>query len=653
LDAHQPAKPRRFAFDRRVTSVALASLLLVVGLGIARALWLARQSPWARPASSARQTGSWPQSPWLNTRAGVKYVGDAVCARCHAAIAETYRRHPMGRSLTPIATAPAVGFTQATGTKTFGADPSVFTIERRGGREIHRESFRDGGHVLAQVEAEIAYAVGSGARSISYLIERDGRLFESPITWYTQKQKWDLSPGYEKISAHFERPVDPDCLFCHSNRVEPVALSVNRYKEPIFLVYAIGCERCHGPGELHARRQELSDGRDLTIVNPRHLDAGLRGNVCEQCHLVGERRVNRLGRDAVDYRPGLPLDEFFVDHSHTTNEGQKLVGQVEQMKASRCFRASQGRLGCISCHDPHELPGPEEKIAYFRERCLACHEDHGCKLPEPVRLTRDRDDSCAGCHMPISNAVDAVHIAVRDHRFLRDPNARSTAPKRNGSQFPVVRLDGGAGPEHLESVDRELAIAVTAEGTRLPNTPQMRKVGRLVLSALERAVAEHPDDLLALRMKAQALAFSGRQAEALQIADSLLKSTPSHELLLDDYTAYAIDLKNFQAALEPSKRAVALNPWSAACRERLAFVSMQCQDWKGALHEARDALRLNPFLRFARMFLVQCLLHDKDTKTAGEEFATLLKLHADQRESLEPWFAEERRRWLRRSPIGS
>ena len=34
---------------------------------------------------------------------------------------------------------------------------------------------------------------------------------------------------------------------------------------------AIGCERCHGPGELHVRGQEVVAGRDLTIVNPRHL----------------------------------------------------------------------------------------------------------------------------------------------------------------------------------------------------------------------------------------------------------------------------------------------------------------------------------------------------------------------------------------------
>jgi len=40
----------------------------------------------------------------------------------------------------------------------------------------------------------------------------------------------------------------------------------------------------------------------------------------------------------------------------------RFVGQVGRMHESRCFRASGGRLGCISCHDPHELPEPEEKV---------------------------------------------------------------------------------------------------------------------------------------------------------------------------------------------------------------------------------------------------------------------------------------------------
>jgi predicted Zn-dependent protease len=93
-----------------------------------------------------------------------------------------------------------------------------------------------------------------------------------------------------------------------------------------------------------------------------------------------------------------------------------------------------------------------------------------------------------------------------------------------------------------------------------------------------------------------------------------------------------------------AKQAVALNPWNAAYRERLAYVSLQLKDWNGALVEAREALRLNPFQKFARMFLVQCLLRQKDAKAADNELNTLVKLNPDQRESLEQWFAAQRPR---------
>ena len=56
-----------------------------------------------------------------------------------------------------------------------------------------------------------------------------------------------------------------------------MAGTLNRYEPPIFQGHAIGCERCHGPGELHASRGEESAGTDLTIVNPGSPRSGLAG----------------------------------------------------------------------------------------------------------------------------------------------------------------------------------------------------------------------------------------------------------------------------------------------------------------------------------------------------------------------------------------
>ena len=622
-------------------ALVLAASFLVLAFAF---VWILRQGRGVadRPTPSGKQvTGTWPHSPWRNALPDVKYVGDSACARCHAEIADTFRRHPMGRSLAPI----AVDDHGPNGTTTFEANSFRYSVESRGGRVIHGEARLDQeGHVLAQVECEVKYAVGSGERGTTYLIEQDGRLFESPISWYSQKKQWDLSPGYDVNNLHFDRPIVPNCLFCHTNRVKPIDHTINQYEQPVFRGHAIGCERCHGPGELHTRRQELVDGRDLTIVNPRHLEPALRSAVCEQCHLLGDHRVDRPGRETFDFHPGLPLTEFFVVYGRVDQQETKFVGQVEQMKESRCFRASQGRLGCTSCHDPHQVPSPRERVAYFRQQCLACHEREGCKLPEPVRLAESPDDSCIQCHMKRSKTTDIIHTATTDHRVLRNPLPERTDLKRSARGLPLFLLTRERmSPAEINSLDRELAIALATEGPRFRDSPQIREIGDHVLALLEEALAKRPNDLPVLRMKAQALALSGLRRQALEVVRFALTLSPEDENTLDQYLSYAVDEKDIAAALEPARRAVAANPWSAVFHERLAYFLLEHQDYQRSLREAREALRLDPFLRFARMFMIQSLLKEHEVSRARAEFDLLAKIHESHRQSLDTWFAEQER----------
>src|SRR5439155_25987375 len=78
---------------------------------------------------------------------------------------------------------------------------------------------------------------------------------------------------------------------------------------------AIGCERCHGPGALHVERRQSPEraagGIDYTIVKPDNLTRGLAEAVCEQCHLPAATAVAARGRKLSDFRPGLPLQDFW------------------------------------------------------------------------------------------------------------------------------------------------------------------------------------------------------------------------------------------------------------------------------------------------------------------------------------------------------
>ena len=221
-------------------------------------------------------------SPFANVRPEVRYVGDEACAGCHRALAESYRQHPMGRSLAPAATARAVERYDGAAHNPFEAGGFRYRVDRRGERIFHKETAAAG---AVEAEAEVGFAVGSGRRGRSYLIARDGYLFQSPLAWYPLKGIWDLSPSYDKVNPHFGRPITPGCLFCHCNEAEPDGHAVNRFRAPLFRGHAIGCERCHGPGAEHVRTRTAGKapaGRvDYTIVNPRHLEPALREGACQ------------------------------------------------------------------------------------------------------------------------------------------------------------------------------------------------------------------------------------------------------------------------------------------------------------------------------------------------------------------------------------
>src|SRR5207245_3969478 len=153
----------------------------------------------------------------------------------------------------------------------FEASGLTYEVERSGDRLMHAEKRVDSkGRVVTEHKAEVQYALGSGTRGRAYLVDHDGFLFQSPISWYAGTNVWDLAPNYRIQNQHFNRPVPDECIFCHANRAEPIEGSLNHFRTPVFQGYAIGCERCHGPGELHVRRRESQQpvlGADGSIIN--------------------------------------------------------------------------------------------------------------------------------------------------------------------------------------------------------------------------------------------------------------------------------------------------------------------------------------------------------------------------------------------------
>jgi predicted CXXCH cytochrome family protein len=529
-----------------------------------------------------------------------------------------------------------------------------YTVERREGHVFQEATRRDAtGSVLSKTEAEVRFALGSGTRGTVFLIERDGFLFQSPIAWFAQKGRWDIAPGYGEVSPYpsFERPIQPECLFCHTNQVRHVAHTLNRYEPPIFEGHAIGCERCHGPGALHVKRGGLSTEPDWTIVNPATLAPALRDSVCQQCHLQGLFRFPRAGRDFFDFRPGLPLHRFLaVFVQKNGNQGKvEVAGQVEQLGSSRCFRASQGQLGCISCHDPHRLPEPSLKSAYYRARCLECHEKKGCAVPLAERQARGRGEDCIACHMPRSN-TNIVHVAETDHRIRRGaPGAgtvrenRRDAPQMPGEVAPQEYYWALMTGEERRDAARDLGVALATVARRWRADPELtRRAATQALPLLEAAVRDHPDDLYAGDSLGYVLGVLSRPADALRAFERILSIQPGREWTLS-YSALALKgLERFDLARAALEKTIAVSPWRSDYRLGLARVCSQAGDWAGAVAACREAIRLDPELVDARSLLVQSYLQSHEPNKAEAELQVLLRLYPASREAWQRWYKQQK-----------
>ena len=248
--------------------------------------------------------------------------------------------------------------------------------------------------------------------------------------------------------------------------------------------------------------------------------------------------------------------------------------------------------------------------------------------------------------MPTKTGTDIAHVAVTDHRILKTPGTESSSsPVPVATRSPLVLLNGDSlGPREIEGLNRELGSALTFEAEWLKDAAMRKRLAYLALALLDRAGAERPDDLFLERMRARATAIQGKLAEAIKLDERVLQSAPDYEQVIDERVQYAIELGELRPAMEYARRAVAMNPWSAGLHERLAHLEMREKHWEAAIRESHEALRLDPFRRFARMFLIQCLLHtDNDAARAREEFELLTGLFPGEKASLQAWFANEQK----------
>ncbi|MGH8246612.1 MAG: multiheme c-type cytochrome [Gammaproteobacteria bacterium] len=246
---------------------------------------------------------------------------------------------------------------------------------------------------LPKLEMPVEWAFGSGGQAVTFVsqVDEDSYL-EHYFTYYSAARAMDVTPGHSRLEPKtrpatrgvFYKTFDPDpkimrCFRCHSTGRLSLGPKLDiRPAEP-----GVRCEACHGPGSLHVKAAgagELLAAR-RAIVNPGRLRSWELNQLCGNCH-----------------RKPAPAGSV-----SNWNDPWNTRHQPLYLDQSACFQKSQGKLSCLTCHDPHK-PLQKNQASHYNARCAACHTTRA----HPKLEVREANlEDCVRCHMPA--------VAPREH----------------------------------------------------------------------------------------------------------------------------------------------------------------------------------------------------------------------------------------------
>lgn len=363
---------------------------------------------------------------YLNHTDDVAYVGIETCASCHQDKHSTFVHTGMGLSFDTVS--------RAKSSAVFGKEHIVYDASLDmyyypfwKGEQLYIKEFQlRGKDTTHQLNVEINYIVGSGQHTNSHLFTSNGYVYQAPITFYVQKQQWDLAPGFENgNNSRFNRILNVECLSCHNAMPKMDGNSDFKFAT---IGKGIDCERCHGPGELHVKQRAAGKGVDVkteidpTIVNPRKLSWERQIDVCQRCHLQG-LNILKEGKKFTDFKPGMELSDIFEIYlpAYEANNGSfDMANHSQRLQMSKCFvKSNQQSLDftCITCHNPH-ISVKQTGTGVYNAACNKCHQTQKCTAPTEA-LSKANND-CVSCHMPQSGSEDIPHVSVHDH-YIRKP----------------------------------------------------------------------------------------------------------------------------------------------------------------------------------------------------------------------------------------
>jgi hypothetical protein len=335
---------------------------------------------------------------WLTLQAQAQPKhAQVTCASCHSDKGAMQPQTPMGRAMQlpgdnrQLAAHPKL---------TVRKGDYTYTVETHGSESIYTVS--DGTNTMS---LPIRWGFGAGAQT--WVLEIDGHLYESLVSYYPAIAGLDTTTGDEKLTPKTVQEAmgrmltqndGKACFGCHAtNAVVNGKLSLES------LHPGVTCEHCHVGASTHLA--DASQAKFNTIPpDLRAMSTEDLSGFCGKCHRTWETVVRSNWRGAANVR-----------------------FQPYRLANSKCFNGTDPRISCVACHDPHR--DVVRDVAFYDAKCMACHslpsgktalaaQDLRRPAPTQAKLCPVAKSNCVSCHMPrVTLPGGNGHLAFTDHQI--------------------------------------------------------------------------------------------------------------------------------------------------------------------------------------------------------------------------------------------
>ena len=286
--------------------------------------------------------------------------------------------------------------------------------------------------------------------------------FPLPVQWDVFHQTWSryFVPNTGDWWAtlyppdNFQRPTGPLCDGCHSVNYDINTKTVTEWN--------VGCERCHGPGEAHAKKPVRDN-----ILNPARFDYVDASDTCIQCHSQGQPLTKPIQGKYYDWPVGFDVGKHLKDYwkleEHKLGEltfthfpdGTAHKNRMQGNDFVQSLMYTRG-VTCFSCHDPHGTDNVGMVRKPGNALCLDCHGPNAQAGPHAPTIEAhthhqagSAGNECIACHMP-KIAQTISDQKVRSHTFhfvtpgetdsLKIPNACNVCHKDKSTEWATAAL---------------------------------------------------------------------------------------------------------------------------------------------------------------------------------------------------------------------